>query len=82
VAGLIAADAIGIGVACGVEAMSPVPLGTAARAQAGTPRPASWDIDLPNQYVAAERIARRRGTRHLTPINPGSFPERPWCVPR
>ena len=61
VAGLIAADAIGIGIACGVEAMSRVPLGTAARADAGSPRPASWDIDLPNQYVAAERIARRRG---------------------
>jgi len=39
-----------------------VPLGAAARAtDAGTPRPASWDIDMPNQYVAAERIARRRG---------------------
>ena len=61
VAGLIAADAIGVGVACGVEAMSRVPLGAAARADAGPPRPASWDIDLPNQYVAAERIARRRG---------------------
>ena len=61
VAGLIAADAIDIGIACGVEAMSRVPLGTAARADAGSPRPASWDIDLPNQYVAAERIARRRG---------------------
>ena len=61
VAGLIAADAIGVGIACGVEAMSRVPLGTAARADAGSPRPASWDIDMPNQYVAAERIARRRG---------------------
>jgi len=61
VAGLIAADAIGVGVACGVEAMSRVPLGTAARAEAGSPRPASWDIDMPNQYVAAERIAKRRG---------------------
>ena len=61
VAGLIAADAIGVGIACGVEAMSRVPLGTAARADAGSPRPASWDIDLPNQYVAAERIAQRRG---------------------
>jgi len=60
-AGLIAADAIGVGVACGVEAMSRVPLGAAARADAGPPRPASWDIDLPNQYVAAELIARRRG---------------------
>jgi acetyl-CoA C-acetyltransferase len=64
VAGLIAADAIGVGIACGVEAMSRVPLGTAAlggRADAGTPRPSSWDIDMPSQYVAAERIARRRG---------------------
>ena len=64
VAGLIAADAIGVGVACGVEAMSRVPLGTAAlagRADAGTPRPPSWDIDMPSQYVAAERIAQRRG---------------------
>src|SRR6516164_4322619 len=42
VAGLIAADAIGVGIACGVEAMSRVPLGAAARAtDAGTPRPAS-----------------------------------------
>lgn len=61
VAGLIAAGAIGVGIACGVEAMSRVPLGTAARADAGSPRPASWSIDMPNQYVAAERIARRRG---------------------
>jgi len=61
VAGLIAADAIGVGIACGVEAMSRVPLGTAARADAGSPRPASWSIDMPSQYVAAERIAQRRG---------------------
>src|SRR5690349_6052220 len=61
IAGLIAADAIGVGIACGVEAMSRVPLGTAARAGAGTPRPPSWDIDMPSQYVAAERIAQRRG---------------------
>ncbi len=60
-AGLIAADAIGVGIACGVEAMSRVPLRAAVGTDAGTPRPASWDIDLPNQYVAAERIARRRG---------------------
>ncbi|WP_410588863.1 steroid 3-ketoacyl-CoA thiolase [Amycolatopsis sp. lyj-23] len=59
VAGLIAADAIEAGVACGVEAMSRVPLGT-NRAGA-SPRPSSWSIDLPNQYGAAERIAVRRG---------------------
>jgi acetyl-CoA C-acetyltransferase len=61
VAGLIAADAIGVGVACGVEAMSRVPLRAAVGTDFGTPRPASWHIDLPNQYVAAERIAERRG---------------------
>jgi acetyl-CoA C-acetyltransferase len=61
VAGLIAADAIEAGVACGVEAMSRVPLGANIGAGAGRPRPGSWDIDLPNQYQAAERIAQRRG---------------------
>jgi acetyl-CoA C-acetyltransferase len=59
IAGLIAADAVEIGVACGVEAMSRVPLG--ANRGTSSPRPASWSIDLPNQYGAAERIAARRG---------------------
>ncbi|MCB0930180.1 MAG: steroid 3-ketoacyl-CoA thiolase [Mycobacterium sp.] len=57
IAGLIAADAIDIGVACGIEAMSRVGLG----ANGGGARAASWDIDLPNQFEAAERIAKRRG---------------------
>ena len=61
VAGLIAAGAIEVGIACGVEAMSRVPLRANVGVDAGTPRPASWDIDLPNQYVAAERIAALRG---------------------
>lgn len=61
VAGLIAADAIDIGVACGVEAMSQVPLGANVGDQAGPRRPDSWDIDMPNQFEAAERIAERRG---------------------
>jgi acetyl-CoA C-acetyltransferase len=61
VAGLIAADAIGVGIACGVEAMSRVPLRAAVGTDVGTPRPPSWHIDLPNQYVGAERIAQRRG---------------------
>ncbi len=60
IAGLIAADAIDVGLACGVEAMSRVPLGTAAMAGGTTPRPASWTIDMPNQFEAAERIAKRR----------------------
>jgi acetyl-CoA C-acetyltransferase len=61
IAGLIAADAIGVGVGCGVEAMSRVPLRANVGTGVGTPRPGTWDIDLPNQFVAAERIARRRG---------------------
>ncbi|WP_229074223.1 steroid 3-ketoacyl-CoA thiolase [Actinoplanes sp. DH11] len=59
IAGLITADAIAVGLACGVESMSRVPL-RANLGDAGLPRPESWDIDLPNQYVAAERIADRR----------------------
>src|SRR5689334_18429075 len=61
IAGLIEADAIHVGVGCGVEAMSRVPLGSNRGTGCGTPRPPTWDIDLPNQYVAAERIAKRRG---------------------
>src|SRR6516225_1972234 len=60
VAGLIAADAIGVGIACGVESMSRIPLRAAVGRDIGSPRPAGWDIDLPNQYVGAERIAVRR----------------------
>ncbi|ROP28044.1 steroid 3-ketoacyl-CoA thiolase [Couchioplanes caeruleus] len=61
VAGLIAADAIEVGMACGVESMSRVPLRANLGTDAGLPRPESWHIDLPNQYVAADRIAARRG---------------------
>jgi acetyl-CoA C-acetyltransferase len=67
VAGLIATGAIDVGIACGVEAMSRVSLGAHIGEGSGRPRPDSWDIDLPNQYLAAERIAARRGlTRHDT----------------
>jgi acetyl-CoA C-acetyltransferase len=61
IAGLIAADAISVGVGCGVEAMSRVPLRSNAGTGVGSPRPDTWDIDLPNQFLAAERIAQRRG---------------------
>jgi acetyl-CoA C-acetyltransferase len=60
IAGLIAGGALDIGVACGVEAMSRVPLGANRGLDVGSPRPASWSIDMPNQYGAAERIAVRR----------------------
>ena len=60
IAGLIAIGAIDIGIACGIEAMSRVGLGE----NAGTTRSwraPSWNVDMPNQFEAAERIAQRRG---------------------
>ncbi|WP_182348988.1 steroid 3-ketoacyl-CoA thiolase [Tomitella gaofuii] len=62
VANLIAAGAIDSGVSCGIEMMSQVPLGAnVAGDHAGPRRPESWDIDMPAQFLAAERIADRRG---------------------
>ncbi len=61
IAGLIATGTIDVGVACGIEAMSHVPLGANVGENAGPRRPESWDIDMPNQFDAAERIADRRG---------------------
>ncbi|WP_374610797.1 steroid 3-ketoacyl-CoA thiolase [Gordonia sp. (in: high G+C Gram-positive bacteria)] len=61
IAGLIASDAIDIGVACGVETMSVVPLGANVGTNAGPYHADSWDVDMPNQFEAAERIAKRRG---------------------
>ncbi len=61
VAALIASDAIGAGIACGIESMSRVPLGANVAPGTGDPRPASWSIDMPNQFEAADRIARHRG---------------------
>lgn len=59
VAALIQAGVVDVGVACGVEVMSRAPLGS--NVLPANPRPDDWDIDLPDQFTAAERIARRRG---------------------
>lgn len=61
IAGLISVGAIDIGIACGVEAMSRVGLGANAGPDRGRIRAASWDIDMPDQFTAADRIAKRRG---------------------
>ena len=62
VAGLIAAGAIDVGIACGVEAMSRVPLGANVMNGPGYYQPAEWPWDTPQtQFEAAERIARNRG---------------------
>jgi acetyl-CoA C-acetyltransferase len=59
--GLILSGAIEVGIACGVEAMSRVPLGANVMNGPGTPRADDWTIDMPNQFEAAERIAKLRG---------------------
>jgi acetyl-CoA C-acetyltransferase len=61
IAGLIAIGAIDIGIACGIEAMSRIGLGANAGPDRSALRAATWDIDMPNQFEAAERIAKRRG---------------------
>src|SRR5438445_8560157 len=61
VANLITAGAIDIGIGCGVEAMSRVPLGANVMNGPGTSRPPEWPWDMPNQFESAERIAKRRG---------------------
>jgi acetyl-CoA C-acetyltransferase len=61
IAGLIAADAIDIGIACGVEMMSRVGLGANVMSGPGVPRPEGWDVDLPDQFTSADRIARDHG---------------------
>ncbi len=58
---MITAGVIGAGVACGVESMSRVGLGANVPPGTGDPRPASWSIDLPNQFEGADRIVRDRG---------------------
>ena len=58
---MIAAGSIDVGVACGVEAMSRIPLGGNVPPGLGDPRPDDWTIDMPNQFDAADRIAKNRG---------------------
>jgi acetyl-CoA C-acetyltransferase len=58
---MVAAGTIDVGIACGVESMSRIPLGANVPPGLGDPRPDDWSIDLPNQFEAADRIAGRRG---------------------
>ncbi|HEY9332531.1 MAG TPA: steroid 3-ketoacyl-CoA thiolase [Streptomyces sp.] len=61
VASLIASGAIEAGIGCGVESMSRVFLGAALTPENGSPAPEGWTLDMPDQFTAAERIARNRG---------------------
>jgi acetyl-CoA C-acetyltransferase len=61
VAGLIAAGAVEVGIAGGVEAMSRVPLGSNVQFGPGSFIPPKWELDMPDQFGGAERIASKRG---------------------
>jgi len=61
ISNLIGAGAMDIGLACGVEAMSRVPLGSNGVNGPGTSRPEPWPWDMAGQFEAAERIAQNRG---------------------
>jgi acetyl-CoA C-acetyltransferase len=61
VANLVAAGAIDIGIACGVEAMSRVGLGANVFNGPGSSRPEEFPWDMPDQFGAAERIAQKYG---------------------
>jgi len=58
---MIAAGTIDVGIACGIESMSRIPLGGNVPPGLGDPRPDDWAIDMPNQFEAADRIAANRG---------------------
>ncbi|MEU8249915.1 steroid 3-ketoacyl-CoA thiolase [Nonomuraea sp. NPDC048916] len=58
-AAMVRAGVIEVGIGCGVEVMSRAPLGS--NVLPANPRPDDWSIDLPDQFTAADRIARRRG---------------------
>ncbi len=58
---MIASGQIKAGIACGVESMSRIPLGSNVPPGTGSPRPDDWSIDLPNQFEGADRIVHDRG---------------------
>jgi acetyl-CoA C-acetyltransferase len=61
VANLVGAGAVDVGIACGVEAMSRVGLGANAINGPGSSRPPDFPWDMPDQFGAAERIAKKYG---------------------
>ncbi len=61
IAGMIATDSIDVGIGCGVETMSRVPLGSTVMHGPGYCWPDDFPWDLPDQFVAAQRIAEKWG---------------------
>jgi acetyl-CoA C-acetyltransferase len=67
IAALINNNSIDIGIACGVEAMSRVPMGANVYNGPGYFQPQNWPWDsTPDQFSSAQRIADKRGiTRQM-----------------
>jgi acetyl-CoA C-acetyltransferase len=61
IAGLVSTGGIDVGIACGVEAMSRVPLGSNIMHGPGAWIADGWPWDSPDQFTGAERIAKNRG---------------------
>jgi acetyl-CoA C-acetyltransferase len=61
VANLVGADAIDLGIACGVEAMSRVKLGANVFNGPGNLNPEDFPWNMPDQFGAGERIAQKYG---------------------
>ena len=58
---LIGSGAIDVGIAAGIESMSRVGLGANVSQGPGMFIPPSWQLDMPDQFAGAERIAKHRG---------------------
>lgn len=67
VASMITTNNFAIGIGCGVESMSRVPMGSNVYNGPGTYQPEKWPWDtVPNQFVHVERLAHKRGiTREM-----------------
>lgn len=67
---MIKAGSFDVGIACGVEAMSRVPLGSNVYNGSGNYQPDQWARDtVPNQFTHGERIAAKRDiTRDMTDV--------------
>ena len=68
IASMIAGGSVDIGIACGVESMSRVAMGSNVMNGPGNYIPEDWTWDTPpNQFIHAERVANNRGiTREMT----------------
>jgi acetyl-CoA C-acetyltransferase len=62
-ASLVKSDVVDVALSCGIESMSRVPLGAAARGDFGRPTPKSYaeHYELTSQFEGAERIADKWG---------------------